>query len=69
LAFGSTIIRENSKLTKYLADCWQTQATLEESLLALREYYIKSGDEDLRKIGEGIENSAQELKQNVTTAV
>jgi hypothetical protein len=40
VAFGSNIIRENSKLTKYLADCWQTQASLEESLLALREYYI-----------------------------
>jgi predicted ribosome quality control (RQC) complex YloA/Tae2 family protein len=37
--------------------------------LALREYYIKSGDEDLRKIGESIENSSQELKQSVTTAV
>jgi hypothetical protein len=69
LAFGSNVIKENSKLTKYLADCWQTQAALEESLLALREYYIKSGDEDLRKIGEGIESNAQDLKQNVTTAV
>jgi len=30
---------------------------------------MKNGDEKLRKIGEDVENHAQELKQTVTSAV
>jgi hypothetical protein len=48
LAFGSALVKENSQLTRYLADCWQAQAALEESLIPLREQYIESGNDKLR---------------------
>lgn len=38
LAFGSSLVKENSKLTKFLADTWLAQAQLDESLLELKEY-------------------------------
>lgn len=58
IAFGTKIVQENSKLTKYLADTWQSQASLEESLLDLRKCYVESGDQKLRKAGEKVEASS-----------
>ena len=69
VAFGNTLIKENSKLTKFLADCWAAQAQLDEALVGLREQVMLRGEKKIMLIGEAVEQSANELKQTVTLAV
>jgi hypothetical protein len=68
MALSSNLLKEDSLLSRYIAETWAAQNGLEEALNKFKIELSKSGNTTLIDLGEKIESSSVELKQSITNA-
>lgn len=66
VALNSNILKEDSLLTRYIGDTWNSHQSLEDAIFNFKEELLKQYNPVLEKLGEKIEYAANELKNNVT---
>lgn len=69
VALNANILKEDSLLTRYIGDTWVSHQNLDEAITNFKEYIMKTDNPKLISLGEKIEYSANELKNNVTNAI
>jgi hypothetical protein len=69
VALNANILKEDSLLTRYIGDTWESYTNLDEAITNFKEYIMKIDNPVLISLGEKIEYSATELKNNVTNAI
>lgn len=68
MALSTNILKEDSLLTRYIAETWAAQNSLEEALNKFKVELSRSGNNNLISLGEKIEESSNELKKSITNA-
>ena len=68
MALQSNLLKEDSLLTRYIAETWAAQNGLEEALNKFKVELGKTSNPTLVELGEKIEQSSDELKRSITNA-
>jgi hypothetical protein len=68
MALSSNLLKEDSLLSRYIAETWAAQNGLEEALNKFKVELVKSGNNNLITLGEQIEASSSDLKRSITNA-
>lgn len=68
MALSSNILKEDSLLSRYIAETWAAQTSLEDALNKFKLELARSGNSNLITLGEKIEESSNDLKMSITNA-
>jgi hypothetical protein len=69
IALQTNILKEDSYLSRHIAETWAAHSSLEDVLSVFRDEVSKCGNKVLSSLGEKIEDCSNELKQCITKAI